>query len=105
MGRSNAIVAAEPRPGNIPMMTPSTTPTKHNSKLSGCNETENPRARFETSSIQATPRAPRPDSRQDFLEWTAVYSRYANRLSLHLSNLYSEYTGAGECQLCAGRKR
>src|SRR5262249_14470278 len=61
IGRSRAIVAAEPSPGRIPITTPSKTPVKQNSKLSGCNETENPRARFENSSIQRNSRALRRD--------------------------------------------
>src|SRR5258708_33035848 len=36
------MVAAEPRPGKIPTMTPSDTPTKQNKRLIGFNEIENP---------------------------------------------------------------
>src|ERR1700730_10244984 len=52
MGRSSAMVAAEPNPGRMPMTTPRATPAKHNSRFIGCSETENPSARFETNSMR-----------------------------------------------------
>src|SRR5437879_1159885 len=54
-GRSIAIVAGGPRPGRIPTTVPSSTPTKHQSRLAGSSATANPLrspARISTSETQ-----------------------------------------------------
>jgi hypothetical protein len=51
MGRRRAMVAAEPRPGRMPTMTPRETPAKQTRRLMGWRETEKPRAMFESACI------------------------------------------------------
>lgn len=61
MGTSGAMVAAEPKPGREFTITPSATPTKRNTRVIGCNDTEKPKARLENAFMQvANPRAAWP---------------------------------------------
>ena len=46
-----AIVAAGPRPGNMPTMVPRKQPTKHQNKLNGVSATEKPSKRLLRASM------------------------------------------------------
>src|SRR5918999_5949334 len=56
-GSSMAMVAGGPRPGITPITVPSSTPTKHHSRFTGCRATAKPCISPETMSMLGKPHA------------------------------------------------